>query len=176
MCTGNIGRSYNPKTNSWNDIRGYEPNKLWENQKRYDRDNYGFERLNPTESDKDFFKRIGKIRQAEVDAQAEKRKALIAQQQAQSQSLQRRMAEQQNLQNEKVAELTAAQNEKVAGIKAQGAAATSALRALDQEQLSAPTAQITGRQGKSGSARSTTARLRMGQTSRGSGSGSNLSI
>lgn len=86
------------------------------------------------------------------------------------------MADQEIAQTKQVAGLQAEQAKRIGGIKAQGAAASSALRALAQPQPTAPTAQITKRIGQSGAPKATKSSLRIGQTSRGAGSGSNFSI
>ncbi len=115
-------------------------------------------------------------KQEQLDRLAEERTLIAQQQQAQSVALQRQMADQQAKQAAQVKGLQAEQAAKVGGIKAAGNAAASSLRALALSQPTAPTPQITRRNGRSDSPRATSSSLRIGQTSRGSGSGSNLSI
>ena len=97
------------------------------------------------ESESDFYKRVGKKRQAEVDAQADQRNALIAQQTAESNRLQSQMAKQQQKQNIKVAGLQQQQQTQLAGIKSRGNSVVSSLQILGQKQPSAPTASQTAR-------------------------------
>lgn len=120
---------------------------------KIDEKKYGIARTNPFESDKKYFKRVGKFRQAQVDQQAKQRKALIAQQQAESVRLQRQMTEQQEAQNKTVGGLTAQQEERISGIRRRGDAVVSSLRILGIEQPTAPSASQTPSRGKRGGAR-----------------------
>jgi hypothetical protein len=87
------------------------------------------------------------------------------------------MADQQAAQREGVAVLQAQQAQRLGGIRASGAAAAESLRILSQSGVKqAPTAPTSGRPAVAGRAKQTTASLRMGATSRGTGSGANVSV
>lgn len=125
------------------------------------------------ESEKDFYKRIGKKRQAEMDALSEQRNAVMAQQQAESQRLQAQIVQQQQQQSETVAGLEAQQAEKVSGIRSRGQSVVSSLQILGQKQPMAPTAsQTASRPGGRGAASTSSSVTRGSARSRGT----NLSI
>lgn len=105
------------------------------------------------ESRKAHYKRVGKMRQKEADELAAGRKALIAQQQAESVSLQRQMGRQEAQQMKKIASLTEQQNERVSGIRRRGDSVVSSLRILGQGQPEAPSASQTPSRGRRGGAR-----------------------
>lgn len=131
---------------------------------KYDRETYGIPRTNPFEPDREYFKRVGKYRQNQVDQQAAQRQALIAQQQAQSVALQRQMGQQRTEQDEEVSRLTGLQSKKISGIKQRGDAVVSSLRILGQEQPMAPSASQTSSRGRRGGARTSKATIARGST------------
>jgi len=141
--------------------------------------NYGFKH-GPTgeiaylgESEKAFYKRVGKKRQAEMDALSEQRNAVMAQQQAESQRLQAQMVEQEEEQSKKVAGLQAQQAEKLSGIKSRGQSVVSSLQILGQRKSTAPTASQTASRPSGRGAASTQANVARGSAR---SRGTNLSI
>ena len=107
---------------------------------------------------------------------AEERRALIAQQQAESVKYQQQMASQRVQQSAKAEELQSQQTERIAGIRARGTAVTQSLQILGRGGSQAPTAAVTRRGDKPQGARSTSASLRMGSTGNSAGSGANFSV
>lgn len=139
------------------------------------------------ESQSEFYERVGKKRQAEADALADQRNAVMAQQLASANQLQMQYAEQEAAQQEKVAGLKAVQADKIKGLQKEQAAkvkgiqmagdtVANSLRAMGQSQLTAPTAAVTKKRTKNASPRQTSSSLTIGSTARSAGSGSNLSI
>jgi hypothetical protein len=101
----------------------------------------------------------------------------IAQMQEQAVQAQEAMAAQQAQQAQNVATLREQQTRRVGEIRAAGQAASRSLRILSQSGgQQGPTAASAGRVPVAGGARRTAASLRMGATSRGSGSGANVSV
>ena len=129
-----------------------------------------------TESRDNFYKRVSEKRQAEADALADQRNAVMAQQVASANQLQMQYAEQEAAQKEKVAGLQAEQAIKVKGIQMAGDTVANSLRAMGQSQPAAPTAAVTKKRTKGASPRQTSSSLTIGSTARSAGSGSNLSI
>jgi hypothetical protein len=171
MCSG--GR--NPKTGSYSSPRaGYSAFTVGQEwQKKRDIEKYGIPRTNPLESDRKYFKRVGKYRQKQVDELASQRDALIAQQQAESQRLQAQMVQQQGEQSKKVAGLQVQQAEKLSGIKSRGQSVVSSLQILGQRQPTAPTASQTASRPSGRGAASTQANVARGSAR---SRGTNLSI
>lgn len=101
----------------------------------------------------------------------------VAQMQQQAIQAQETMAAQRVQQTQEVATLREQQAQRVGGIRAAGQAASQSLRILSQSGgQQGPTAASTGRVPVAGGARRTAASLRMGATSRGPGSGANVSV
>jgi hypothetical protein len=116
-------------------------------------------------------------RRADLKAIAQEREQLMAQQVADSQRMQQEMANQAAAQQEKVNTLRIEQDKKLAGINAAGTAVTQSLRILGQSSgKQAPTAAMASKPKAARGARTSTASLRMGSTSQGTGSGANLSV
>ena len=138
-----------------------------------DMDKYGMTRTNVFESDKEFFKRIGKQRQAEMDAMSDQRNAIMEQQRSESQRLQTQMVQQQEQHSKDVAGLQTQQAEKVSGIRSRGQSVVSSLRILGQQQPMAPTASQTASRPGSRGAASTQANVARGSAR---SRGTNLSI
>ncbi len=134
---------------------------------------YGIPRSHPLESDKKYFKRVGKHRQKQVDELSSQRDALIAQQQAESRRLQVQMVQEQQEQSKKVAGLQVQQAEKLSGIKSRGQSVVSSLQILGQRQPTAPTASQTAQTGGRRGAGSTQANVARGSAR---SRGTNLSI
>jgi hypothetical protein len=114
---------------------------------------------------------------AEMKRLSTEREAAIAQQMADSQRMQQEMANQTVAQQEKVNSLRAEQATKLGTIRAAGTAVTQSLRILGQSGgQQAPTAAVANKVRSAKGARTSTASLRMGSTSQGTGSGANLSV
>ena len=120
-------------------------------------------------------------RQKVLDRQAEQREAIAAQQQAQMQAMEaeqaRVLAEQQSQRNA----MQAQQQARMAELKARGEASRSAARsmqvyAMQRSANQAPTARQTKQPKGRAGARTTNVGLRIGSGSRGTGSGTNLSV
>lgn len=116
-------------------------------------------------------------KQEELDRQARERLAVAAAQRAQLQAMQREQLGQRDEQVAKVRELEGQQAARLKGIRSRGTAVSQSLRVLGQRATTqAPTAAMSASRSRSGGVRSTTASLRMGNTGRGTGSGSNVSV
>lgn len=148
-------------------------NPALEQRNKQDIEKYGIPRTNPFESDRKYFKRVGKYRQKQVDELSSQRDALIAQQQAESQRLQVQTVQQQQQQSKKVADLQVQQAEKLSGIKSRGQSVVSSLQILGQRQPTAPTASQTAQTGGRRGAGSTQANVARGSAR---SRGTNLSI
>ena len=107
---------------------------------------------------------------------AEERRALIAQQQAESVKYQQQIADQRVQQSAQIEDLQSQQTERIAGIRARGTAVTQSLQILGRQGSQAPTAAMTKRVNRPQGARSTSASLRMGSTGNSAGSGANFSV
>lgn len=125
------------------------------------------------ESKEKHYKRVGEMRQAEADEMASQQRALMAQQQAESQRLQAQMVQQQQEQSKTVAGLQVQQAEKLSGIKSRGQSVVSSLQILGQRQPTAPTASQTAQTGGRRGASSTQANVARGSAR---SRGTNLSI
>lgn len=121
----------------------YQGKQMWEDKQKDDMKKYGYERTNYFENDRDFFKRVGKLQQKEVDRQAAENTQLIASQQAQSRSMQSQMVQQQAQQERDSNELAELQSQKVTGMRRSGDAVVSSLQILGQQAPEAPTASQT---------------------------------
>ena len=148
-------------------------NPVLERQNQKEIEKYGIPRTNVFESDRKYFKRVGKYRQKQVDELSSQRNALIAQQQAESQRLQVQTVQQQQEQSKKVAGLQVQQAEKLSGIKSRGQSVVSSLQILGQRQPTAPTASQTAQTGGRRGASSTQANVARGSAR---SRGTNLSI
>jgi hypothetical protein len=114
---------------------------------------------------------------AEMKRLSTEREAAISQQIADSQRMQQEMANQTVAQQEKVNALREEQATKLGTIRAAGTAVTQSLRILGQSGgKQAPTAAMSSKPKVARRARTSTASLRMGSTSQGTGSGANLSV
>lgn len=136
------------------------------------------------ESTRKHYKRVEKMRQKQADEMASQQRALIAQQQAESQRLQAQMVQQQQQQSktvaglqtqqaEKLAGLQQQQQDRISGIKSRGRSVVSSLQILGQGQQTAPTASQTAQTGGRRGASSTQANVARGSAR---SRGTNLSI
>jgi len=119
-------------------------------------------------------------RQAELDALAAEREVAAAQQKAQLAAMQEAQESKAQAQAAQRAQLEQIHAQRMAKLKAEGNAATATARSLQvlamKKQTKAPTAtQTKAVQGTRG-AKTTNVGLRMGSSSRGTGSGANLSV
>ena len=113
-----------------------------------------------------------KKQQAKLDAIANQKKALAAQQQAQSIAMQNKFAAQQTAQLAQIDGLKAEQAVKIKGIRSIGQAVSSSLNILADQQLRAPSAAVSPRRRRRGAA-STAAQVARGSSRN---RGPNLSI
>ena len=114
--------------------------------------------------------------QAELDRIAEEERQLAERQQAELAAWESRIRQHRVRQRKKSDRLRVEQTERVGGIRAAGQAASSTLKILAEGQPMAPTAAMSRPKQRARGPRPSRASLRIGQTSTGSGAGSNLSV
>ena len=194
MCQGAI----TPKASNGGGIKSRRPTINYDAiaaRDRAEQQKYGMKRSSPLESDADYFARIRRKRQAEVNALAAQRKRVAKQQvqrrdeleaqraasvaasQAEVEKLQKIQQERLASMANRQAELTAETEQSMKRAMAAGQAVSSSLGILSNaSNKQGRTAAVTRARSRSRGGRRTTASLNVGQTGRSSGSGSNLSI
>ena len=127
--------------------------------------------------ERDRLDRIAQERQRELDRLAEERTTTAAAQQAQLLALQAQQDDAVNQQKAEVGRLQGEQQQRLGQIRSAGTAVTQSLQILARQASNqAPTASIDDNRTRQHGARTTSASLRMGSGSYGTGAGANISV